>query len=444
MKVRAVRNSLHPRVGYVLKRFPRLSETFVCNELRALERQGLDVVVFSLMKPSEELQHELVGGIRAQVIYLPKHSVVQALKIKKGDAVGRLESLWISDCLNSHGASFEALFSGKSVDEGCHRQMQGTALAMLASAMGIGHLHAHFGTDATTVALLASRLSRIPYSFTAHAKDIFHTYVNELEDTRMRRQKLAEASFVVTVSDYNRSYLRQLAGITARDKIRRLYNGIDLNRFRPTDRDRPSNCFLSVGRLIEKKGFTHLVEACRHLREAGRSFRCIIVGDGPDRELLERQIEVAGLSAHVQLTGPQTQEQLVECMQGCTAMVLSSVISASGDRDGLPTVLLEALGMGLPAISTSVAGIPEIIEGGKSGLLVPPGNPAALAAAMARIIDEPLLASRLGAGGRAKAERDFDLDKNVATLRGWFEEAMAIRARSRTGEDHANRISVSG
>jgi glycosyltransferase involved in cell wall biosynthesis len=306
-----------------------------------------------------------------------------------------------------------------------HRSYQAWTLAALASSRGIGHLHAHFGTDATTVALLASRLSAIPFSFTAHARDIYHTYVDPLTDDILRKRKIAEASFVVTVSDYNRRHLAKLAGPVDGRKVQRVYNGVDLTRFRPSEAARESALFLTVGRLIEKKGITHLVEACRLMAARGRRFRCLVVGQGPDEGALRAQIAEAGLTSCVELLGALAQQRVRELIGQASAMVLPCVVSDSGDRDGLPTVLLEALAGGLPAISTTVAGVPEIIEHETSGLLVPPADPSALANAMERLLDQPDLRARLALAARRKAEKSFDLRANVAHLRRRFIDSVA-------------------
>lgn len=412
----------HFKVGYVLKRFPRLSETFVLNELLELQRQGVEVEIFSLLKPLEEIQHSLLAALDAEVTYLPGGKAIKGCTVTRGPAGGPRRKVALDELLADRPPMAD-LLPGKPPQEAAQLSLQAATLAMLASARDIGHLHAHFTSNATTVALLASRWSGIPYSFTAHARDIYHTYVDPMTDAALRRRKIAAARFVVTVSDYNRRHLVELVGEQASDKIHRLYNGIDLSRFafggEVGDLDEPP-LFLSVGRLIEKKGFTHLVEACRILRQAGVGSRCLIIGEGPDRDALLAQVRAAGLEGQVELGGALPQEAVLAAMRRATAIVLPCVVSVSGDRDGLPTVLLEALAVGLPAISTTVAGIPEIIEDGQTGLLVPPADPERLAHAMLQILAEPKLGERLRRAGRAKAERDFELRTNVAVLKGYF------------------------
>jgi glycosyltransferase involved in cell wall biosynthesis len=410
-------NSL--RVGYVLKRFPRFSETFILNEMLELERQGVEVEVFSLLRPPEESKHALLSQLKARVVYLPSGSAVDALTVKQGFADGAVERIPLANAAD--GRTFDDSMPRKGGRDASALVMKSGALALIAKARGHRHLHAHFGSDAATVAMLASRLSGIRYSFTAHAKDIYHTYIDEESDRRMRRAKIAEAAFVATVSDFNRKHLIGIAGTLAAPKIRRLYNGIDLNRFVYSPRGRDPATILSTGRLVEKKGFADLIAACARLRDWQAEFKCIIVGDGPLRGSLARQISESQLDQHVLLVGPKPQEDLIKLMRQATVFVLPCIVTESGDRDGLPTVLLEALASGLPAISTEVSGVPEIIEHGKTGLIAHQSAPEETAAAIAALLNSPSFRQRVAEAGRKKAEADFDLAKNVGVLRQYFE-----------------------
>jgi glycosyltransferase involved in cell wall biosynthesis len=398
-------------IGYVLKRYPRLSETFILNEVLELERQGVLIEIFALLRPAEEIRHEILKRIQAPVIYLPQNSSLKKWQIWEGrytEGTFRERRL-------------QELFQGEEIPEASVFLLQSAALAVLAQARGVKHLHAHFGSAATTVAMRAGRLTSIPYSFTAHAKDIYHESV----DPALLKEKILGARFVITVSEYNRRHLAALAGEDQAGKIFRLYNGIDLDRFRPNPSiRREPDLILAVGRLVEKKGFHHLVQACRLLQDRGRPFRCLIIGEGVERVLLTQQISDLGLQDRVVLAGARSQEQLLEVLKGATVLVLPCVVSATGDRDGLPTVLLEALAMGLPAISTTLAGIPEIIEHGKTGLLVPPGDPTLLARAIEEVITNPHLRERLGREGRSKAEEAFDIRKNVSVLHDLLARSM--------------------
>lgn len=429
------------KVGYVLKRFPRLSETFIRNEIFELERQGVSVEIFSLLRPNELASHNSVSRLKAPVTYLPLRRMVKTMPLLTGKCE---DNTFIEQpfkkVFRGSGAPDVALFPGKDIDDSSVLLMQAAALASAAWGRGITHLHAHFGTDATTTAMLASGLTGIPYSFTGHAKDIFHTYTDRATDDAFLALKVENARFVVTVSDYNRQHLTELVGISSASKIHRLYNGIDLSRFQPGFDEREPGLILAIGRLIEKKGFHHLIDACAQLSSAGMPFRCVIVGEGPNEAALTRQIAERELENQVTLIGAQPEEQILELMQQASMMVLPCVVSASGDRDGLPTVLLEALAAGLPAISTDVAGIPEIIEHRSSGLLVQPEDPASLADAMTELLTSPELSLTLARGGRAKAERDFDVKKNVGVLRNLFGAAPTERWFPPKSDFDENRV----
>lgn len=410
-----------PKVGYVLKRFPRLSETFIRNEILELERQGVAVEIFSLLRPRELASHDSVSRLKAPVTYLPARSMVKTMPILTGNcADNAFMELPFKHVFRGSDDSAAPLFPGKEMDDSAVLLARAAALAAAAWGRGITHLHAHFGTDATTTAMLASSLTGIPYSFTAHAKDVFHTYTDRAVDDAFLIRKVQNARFVATVSNYNREHLAKLVGASAAAKIRRLYNGIDLDRFRPNFSQRETGLILAIGRLIEKKGFHHLIDGCARLNAAGLRFRCVIVGDGPYLASLTQQIAERGLQDRVSLIGPQPEEQIIEMMGRASMLVLPCVVSATGDRDGLPTVLLEALASGLPAISTTVAGIPEIIDHRCSGLLVPPGDCVSLANGMAELLADSELSAALARGGRAKAEREFDVKKNVGVLRSLF------------------------
>jgi glycosyltransferase involved in cell wall biosynthesis len=277
--------------------------------------------------------------------------------------------------------------------------------------------------------MLASRLSGLPFSFSAHARDI---YDENLVDRALLREKIRCAEFVITCSEYNRRVLATLGGEKADGKIMKIYNGADLTRFRPDPSvPREPALVLAVGRLVEKKGFRDLIRACRSLRDKERSFRCIIAGEGGERDRLTQQISDLGVQDRVTLVGAQPQEQVLEMMKRATIFVLPCVVSAAGDKDGLPTVLIEALAVGLPAISTTLSGIPEVIEHGKTGLLVPSGDSILLAEAIEKLLVNPDLRERLARAGLKRVRESFDVRKNVKTLRDRFARSLLNSARSR-------------
>ena len=409
------------RVGYVLKRFPRLSETFILNEILALERAGVDVEIFSLLKPPAEQRHGMLSELRAPITYLPGAGNLNGIKVLSG--LDAREGSF-SELIEERSCRFGQLYPAKTGEDVAALYLKAAALALLAQQRGVAHLHAHFGSDATTTALLAGRLSGLGYSFTAHARDVFHTYESPAADNAMRRKKIEEARFVVTVSDYNVRHLRNLCPVAA-DRIHRLYNGVDLGRLAPAPGTARPGLILAVGRMIEKKGFPDLVEACRLMAQGPDEFHCRIVGAGPMREQLARQAREADLADRIEFHAPVPQERLIEMMREASVVVLPCVVSKSGDRDGLPTVLLEAMALGKPVVSTRVSGAPEIVEHGETGLLSEPSDPPALAAMLLEVLRDPAGAARMGLRGRARAERLFDLDRNCAQLAAMFRDAIA-------------------
>lgn len=418
-----------PRIAYVLKRFPRLSETFVLNELLELERQGVEVEIFSLLKPPPEGRHALLAELKAPVHYLPSTGACNGLKLRVGleaEPVRLGDAAGCAEGADPGGFAEDPIFAAKTREEVVTLHLKAATLAVLTRMRGIGHMHAHFGSDATTVALLAGRMSGIGFSYTAHARDIYHTYVSPTADAAMRRAKIAEAAFVATVSEHNVAHLSRIAPEHA-GRIRRVYNGVDLSRLTPGAGPRRPEEILAVGRLIEKKGFSVLVEACAALAARGVGFTCRIIGEGPLRPALEAQIAELGLGGRVTLAGAMTHEKVLAEMAGAAVLAAPFVIAASGDRDGLPTVLLEAMALATPVVSTTVTGAPEIVADGETGLLTAPGDAAALADALERTLARPEMGAAMGAKARRRAEELFDLRVNVAQLRGLFTEFSTER-----------------
>lgn len=391
----------HLRIGYIVKRFPRFSETFILNEVLALEARGITVEVFSLLDPPDEPRHAGLSKLKAGITRL-------------ADTTGTMITPAEGDA---------ALFAGTTAAAAARLTAKAERVAELARAQGLHHLHAHFASDPTTVALLAARMAGLPFSFTAHARDIYHDYVDPETDAAKRRAKLMAAAFTVTVSDFNLRHLTALCPEAA-TRIHRIYNGIDLSSFRPADpAKRKAGRILAVGRLVEKKGFHDLIDACAILAERGTDFDCRIIGDGPLHGALTEQITTLGLDRHVQLLGPMPQEKLTHILDEASLVTLPCIITSDGDRDGLPTVLLEAMAKGLPVVTTTVTGGPEIVTEGKTGQLVPPGDPVALAAALQNLLCDPARAIWMGQAGRLRAEAQFDLSASSAALAGLFHKA---------------------
>lgn len=400
-----------PKVGYVLKRYPRFSETFVVNEILAHEAAGQAVEIFALRPVQETHFQDAIARVRAPVTRIPDRSRTPATLWA---LLARAEAVF-------PGATARAIAAGGSADD----VSQALAVALEARARGVGHLHAHFGTLATTVARIAAAIAGIGYSFTAHAKDIYHDYG---KDTGLAG-KMRDADAVVTVSDYNLAHLRQTCPAAA-DRVVRIYNGLDLDRFDWAAPDPAAAEILAVGRLVEKKGFHVLVEALLILAERGRTPRCRIIGQGEEEAHLAAQIEGAGLSGTVTLEGPRPQEAVVAAMRRAAVLACPCVVGRDGNRDGLPTVLLEAMALGLPVVASDVTGIPELVRDGETGLIAPAGDPMALASALERALADAALRGRLSAAGRAMVAREFDIHRNAAALREIFAASAASRPQA--------------
>ncbi len=404
------------RIAYILKMYPRFSETFILNEILELERRGVDLRLYALRKPDDGRFHPAVARVKANVVYVPQYPEMEP------DRVRAAHSLLRQAVPEAHAALHEAALALPQ-PYGLKRFLQAGVIAAHLLRRPVDALHAHFASSATRVAHSVSRLTGLPYSFTAHAKDIYHERVSPAS----LRAKIREARFVVTVSDYNQAYLGQLMGDEQGD-IRRLYNGIDRRRFHPRPggpgtaegRTREPGLILAVGRLVEKKGFDRLIEAIALLAAEGRDFRCEIIGKGEQEAALRALINRLGLAHRVLLVGPRPQDKVVTAYRRAALFALPCVVAEDGNRDGLPTVLLEAMAAGLPVVSTTLTGVPEIVDHEVNGLLTPPGDVPALAAALARLLDDADLRRRYGVAGQEKVRTHFDLRRNVALLHRWL------------------------
>lgn len=415
-------------IAYVLKMYPRFSETFVLNEILELERQGVDIRIYSLRKPDDGRFHPHLARVKAPVTYLPQYLVAESEPILAAQQAfvrahpGRYLRVLLYALSRHNTTALRRFFIAVVLAEHLRKHP-------------VDHMHAHFASSATRVAMYVHLLIGVPYSLTAHAKDIFLKTI----DIPLLRDKIRTAKFVVTVSDYNRDYLLNLAvgdkysalgrliprdAISIEpDKIRRLYNGIDLvffDRRGTPSSQHPRPLILGVGRLIEKKGFDVLARACAILCRQGLDFQCEIVGKGALEHTLRELIAELELTDRVCLSGPKPQDEIIGMYARAAVFALPCVIGADGNRDGLPTVLLEAMSMGVPVVSTDVTGVPEIIEDGVTGLIIPQKDPVALASALGQLLQNPMLRRRMGNAGRDKVAQNFDLSRNVGILREWL------------------------
>lgn len=401
-------------IGFLVKTYPKLSETFILGEILGLERAGLTLRLFALQRPTDDVFHSATREVRASVRYL------DAPGWRELPAVVFAHLAFLAANPRRYLATL-AFACARGETAWLREFAQAVRLADELRRAGVAHLHAHFAAEPASLAELVQRLSGISYSISAHAKDIYRSPRGALE------RKLRAAAFTVTCTECNREYLARIAGSGA--PVYRAYHGVDLEKFAPrAPAVEPSvPLVLSVGRLREKKGFATLIEACGRLADAGVAFRCEIVGYGPERDRLQGLIDAKGLSGTVALVGKLTHEQIVEKYRAATLFVLPCQIAADGDRDGIPNVLLEAMAMRLPVVSTAVSGIPEAVEHGTNGLLVDPENAGALAEAVRTLLLSPSLRSTFGARGRITVVQRFSHGSNLGLIRDLL-SAAAHRA----------------
>lgn len=392
-------------VGYLLKCFPRLSETFILNEVLELERQGLDVRVYSLNEPQEPVTHRLAARVRSPVEYLPYPLLSSLHRYALAHLV----------LFARHPVGYTlTLFAVLSALDGdlVERFVQAGYLARLLRRDGVRHLHAGFVHYPGSVAWIVHRITGLTFSLATHAKDMVHS------PPRLLRKKLAEAEVVFTCTQFNVPVLEARAAPAGIRRLRRIYHGADLERF-PYEPGAPLDppLILAVGRLVEKKGLDHLIHACHLLAQRGRRFQCRIVAGSRDLwDELSAQILELDLAERVVLAGPLDQDEVRRWYRSASVFALPCVVAEDGDRDGIPNVLVEAAATGVPIVTTSVGGIPELVRDDETGLVVPPRNPGALADALERLLDSPELAGRLRQGARRRVEEYFDLRRNAVLV----------------------------
>jgi len=390
-----------PRVAYVLRAFPRLSETFLLHEILALRARGVAVRVFAFERVQDELMHPEAERLLPEVTFLDATEVEDW----RGPAiVPRKQRRWAA---------------------------AGTRVGRELRAWGATHVHAHFAGPAATAACFAAREAGITFSFTAHAKDIF---VESL-DWNWLSWLGAQAHAVVTVCDYNRRFLRRRM---PEARIVRLYNGVDLERWTPPA-SRPENGpVVTVGRFVRKKGFDVLVEALAILRDRGTPVRAIMIGDGHEHEAVQARARELRLGRLVRFPGALTQPEVQRVLRRAAAVALPCIVDTDGNQDALPTVLLEGAACGLPAVATRVAGVPEIVRDGETGRVVAPSDPVALAEALADVMRSARRRARMGRAARARAERLFDQRRASRTLARLFAESCRTTNASSRPSEHGD------
>ena len=401
----------HPVLGMILKGFPRISETFISNEIRLLERQGIPVHIFSMRRPRESFCHPSVKEIRARVDYLPETIISRRLPqlLKHNLRLAARQPVLYGRALRLARQRFRRTRKSATFK---HLLQAGFLVDFALGNQRIAHLHAHFAHSPTSVAMFSSILSGLPFSFTAHAKDIYTS------DARQLREKLASAAFVVTCTEYNRRHLTKLAP-NGGTPIHRIYHGIDLSLFSDQNhRPVPKRPFriLTIARLTAKKGLPTVFRALSRLKKDGVAFDYTLIGDGDEREKTLSLIDSLGLSDRARWLGTLPHDAVREHYRRSDLFVLGCEVADNGDRDGIPNVLVESLAMGVPVVATRVSAIPEIITSGETGLLVEPGRPDQMAAAMMQTLADHDLRCRIIAAGRQRVHAAFDNIKLMEEL----------------------------
>ena len=403
------------RVIYIVRSWPRLSQTFIVNEVLALERRGLELVVFSLVRSGEDVVQPQVADVRAAVHYLDA--------TRGGAEVHRVLSWCASAPLRTVLVLAYCLLHPRvaaGYGECSLRQCLVHALRIAAAVRDLRaagdepvRVHAHFAHDPALVGMLAARLTGLPFSFTAHARDLYQLPAAGLT------ARVREATVVVTCCEANARYLESVVPHQDRPPIVVVHHGVDLRRFSPAGQVTATPPLLvSVGRLVEKKGFSDLLLALREVKHRGVPFHARISGDGPLLAELAGLRDTFGLTADVELPGVEDSEAVVAALHRATLFALTPRELPGGDRDGIPNVLVEAMACGLPVVTTTAGGITELVRHDVNGLLAAPGDVAGLADSLCRLLTDAGSCSRLGAAARRTVEAGYDTDDAARRLEG--------------------------
>ena len=420
-----------PQIGYILRSYPRLSQTAALNEILALEQLGVGIHIFAGINPREPTVQRQAAEIKAPVDYLEtglRQSRAARIRDHLGamiasprryfrtvDYVWRRKDLDVGYTAGSrHACLTQAVYLARLLRQ---RQRGGSP---------IDHLHAHFAHDPTLIALLAHKLTGVSYSFTAHARDLYQIPRSVLID------RIEAADAVVTGCVANVDYLNEVSselapGKALPEKVILLHHGADLEVFQPAPRQGETSApllILSVSRLVEKKGFSDLLRAYHKLNHAGYRFRGVIYGDGPLKGELAALIKQLGLENDVALAGACSQQELLPALRRADIFALTPYVTEDGDRDGVPAVLVEAMACGLPVVGTSVAGIPELVTDHHDGVLAQPRDVEGIAAALAALLDDEAKRRQLGEAARQTVEDGFDMRAGARRMAALFNGAI--------------------
>ncbi len=399
------------RAVYVVSLFPCWSETFIVREITTLIASGVDVMIVSLKSPSETMVQPDAEALLPRAVHpLPAGKAVLAwlgAAFAHFGTLARCSAAIVARLWREPKAMAKSLATLARASEQLER----------IRAFDPDIIHAHWGTYPSTAAWTLAKMLNKPFGFTCHAHDIFI-------DDQLLKEKIEGAAVPVTISNYNVDWLTRHATPLARERLSVVHCGVDLGALPFRREGREQGLIVAVGRLDPIKGFDVLIGALAALKKAGRSFRCRVIGEGPQRAELEAMISREGLGANVELVGARPQAEVRAALYAAHVFALPSVVAPDGNRDGIPVALMEAMAAGAPSVSTFVSGIPELIEPDRIGILVPPGDVAALANALARVLDDAALCDALAAEARSKVEREFDAEREAKKLLALIEGAL--------------------
>jgi glycosyltransferase involved in cell wall biosynthesis len=392
------------RIAYMMSYFPKLTETFVLDEILEMERRGIAVEIFPLMGECTGVMHPEAVPLVARARFRPMINGRIALDNLRCLVRRPLRYLGtLATLVTANRTSLRFLLGAVAVfPKAC-------SIALEMRSLGIRHVHAHFASHPAAAAFVVGRMADIPWSFTAHGSDLHR-------EQSMLREKASEAAFVVAISEYNRHFILESVGANFADKVEVIHCGVESDRFsRVPPRHGPLQ-ISCVGTLHEVKGQHYLLQACALLRDRGIDFVCNLIGDGPDRDELEQQAAALGITEQVIFHGACEREQVSALLTRMHIAVAPSVPTEDGRREGIPVALMEAAACGLPLVASRLSGIPELVRDGETGYLTDPGDIEGLADAIDRVARAPALGLRLGGEARHRQEVDFNLPINVAKL----------------------------
>jgi glycosyltransferase involved in cell wall biosynthesis len=425
-------------VAYFLRSWPRLSQTFILSEVLMLEAQGVVVRVVGLEKSGEQLVQPDVSRVRGPIAYLSELLPPS----RRGRTLLHLRTFLSAPASYLRALTCVARGSGEH-RSGYHNYSgwrcfsMAAAAALLLSEEGssekrVGHLHAHFAHDPAFVGLLVHLLTGIPFSFTAHARDLYQI------EPRALVRRAGKACHVVTCCRANRDYLSSQLPPRFRSRIRLIHHGVDVKVFHPPESrpcsQLPAPRLVAVARLVEKKGLSDLIRACHILAQREVGFSCVIYGEGPQKAELESLIEFSGLADRVRLMGSCTQSELVNAYHEADIFVLTPFVTNEGDRDGIPNVVMEAMASALPVLVTDSGGIGDIVLDGVNGLVVRPRDVEGIAGGLDLLLGDADLRAQLGAAARRTVAGGFDAWACSAELAGIFSSVVHESARSGVGQ----------